>query len=153
MRKYFLFIEQMYYYILTNVLVICYNQLMRKNVEIDMMLDKLSRNKFRNSFHLNKKMKEYVSEKGFDEVKKHAYDFINKRLKPSYIANDGKQTPISQVHPVFIAQHACACCCRGCLEKWHHISKGRELTLDEVDYIVSLLMEWIKREYEKRTIL
>lgn len=109
------------------------------------ILYKLSKSKFRSSFHLNKKLKEYVNEKGLDKIKEHAYDFINLRLKPSYIKNDGKQTPMSG-HPVFIAQHACATCCRGCLEKWHNIPKGRELTDKEIDYIVNLLLEWIKKE-------
>jgi len=108
------------------------------------ILYRLSLSKFRSSFHLTKYMKEYINEKGLDVVEKHAYDFINTRLRPSYIKNDGKQTPMKG-HPVFIAQHACACCCRGCLEKWHHIEKGRELTDKEVDYIVKLLMEWIKK--------
>ena len=109
------------------------------------ILYKLSKSKFRSSFHLNKKMKEYVSEKGILKIEEHAYDFINKRIKPKIIENDGKQTPMKG-HPVFIAQHACACCCRNCLEKWHKISKNKELTDDEVKYIVDLLIEWIKRQ-------
>ena len=109
------------------------------------VLKRLSKSKFRSSFHLNNKLKEYVRNKGIDEIKKHAYDFINKRLKPSYIENDGKQTPMKG-HPVFISQHACACCCRSCLEKWHKIGKNKELTNEEVDYIVNLLIEWIKKE-------
>lgn len=116
--------------------------------DIENKLNSLSKSKFRSSFHLNNKMKEYTKEKGLDLVKEHAYDFINERLKPSFPKNDGKQTPMRQVHPVFIAQHACACCCRSCLLKWHKIPKGRELTDREVDYIVSLLMRWIKREIE-----
>ncbi len=114
---------------------------MRKDI-----LDSLSKSSFRNRFHLNKKMKEYVMEKGIDTIKEHAYEIINKRLRPAIISNDGKQTPMKQVHPVFIAQHACACCCRNCLYKWHKISKNRELTNGEVDYIVNLLMTWIERE-------
>ena len=109
------------------------------------ILDSLSKSKFRSSFHLNKKMKEYVLEKGLDKIEEHAYDFINKRLKPEIIANDGKQTPMKG-HPVFIAEHATATCCRGCLEKWHRIPKGVELTNNQVDYVVSIIMEWIKRE-------
>ena len=117
---------------------------MNNNIEI--MLAKLKESQFRNSFHLNKKMKEYVNEKGESVLREHAYDFISKRLGPAVIPNDGKQTPMRQVHPVFIAQHACACCCRGCLEKWHHIPKGRELTEEEIEYIVNLLMKWIEGE-------
>ena len=109
------------------------------------VLDSLSKSKFRSSFHLNKKMKDYVLDKGLDIIEEHAYDFINKRLKPAFIENDGKQTPM-RGHPVFIAEHATATCCRGCLEKWHHIPKGVELTNNQVDYVVKIIMEWIKRE-------
>ena len=109
-------------------------------------LDELSKSKFRSSFHLRKYMIDYINDKGLDKIKEHAYDFINTRLKPKDIPNDGKQTPMKG-HPVFIAQHACACCCRGCLYKWHHIEKDRELSNEEVDYIVNLLMKWIIKEY------
>ena len=112
---------------------------------IDDVLKSLSMSKFRSSFHLRKYMKEYINEKGIDKIEEHAYDFINKRLKPSIIPNDGKQTPMKG-HPVFIAQHACGCCCRGCLEKWLKIPKGKELNKEEVDYIVNLIMTWIKNE-------
>ena len=110
------------------------------------ILNRLSKSKFRSSFHLRKYMIDYKNDKGLDKIKEHAYNFINTRLKPKDIPNDGKQTPMKG-HPVFIAQHACACCCRGCLYKWHHIEKNRELSSDEVDYIVNLLMKWIIKEY------
>lgn len=117
---------------------------------IENKLYSLSKSKFRSSFHLNNKMKEYVKEKGIDKIKSDTYDFINKRLSLAVIPNDGKQTPMRQVHPTFIAQHATACCCRGCLEKWHKIPKGRELTKDEIDGIVILLMKWISKECNSR---
>ena len=110
------------------------------------ILNRLSKSKFRSSFHLRKYMIDYINDKGLDKIKEHAYDFINTRLKPKDIPNDGKQTPMKG-HPVFIAQHACACCCRGCLYKWHHIEKDKELSNEEVDYIVNLLMKWIIKEY------
>ena len=115
-------------------------------MNIDEILKRISMSKFRNSFHLNKKMKKYVQEKGYDTIRSHAYDFINTRIRPEVINNDGKQTPMRQVHPVFIAQHACACCCRKCLEKWYHIKNNKELTNEEVDFIVNLLIAWIKKE-------
>jgi exodeoxyribonuclease V alpha subunit len=74
----------------------------------------------------------------------HAYDFVKRRLSPLEINNDGKQTPMKG-HPVFIAQHATGTCCRGCLYKWHGISKNKELTNNEINYIVSLIIEWIVR--------
>ena len=114
--------------------------------DINDMLYSLSKSKFRNSFHLNNKMKDYVKEKGMNIIEKHAYEIINKRLKSNMIPNDGRQTPMRQVHPVFIAQHACACCCRGCLEKWHKIPRDKELSEEEIDYIVDLIMTWIRHE-------
>ena len=113
---------------------------------IDILLDSLSRSKFRGSFHLNSKMKNYVNEHGMDKIKKDAYDLITKRLKPAIILNDGKQTPMKQVHPVFIGQHATGTCCRGCLYKIHHIEKNKELNESEINYIVAVIMRWIKRE-------
>ena len=115
---------------------------------IDNKLEELSRSKFRSSFHLRKYMIDYIDDKGLDTIKSHAYDFINKNLKPSYIPNDGKQTPMKG-HPVFIARHATGTCCRGCLEKWHKIKKGIELSDNQVNYVVELIMEWIFIEYKK----
>ena len=109
---------------------------------------RLSQSKFRSSFSMKANDRSYVSEKGMDKVREHACDFISKRLAPAEIANDGKQTPM-RGHPVFVAQHATATCCRGCLEKWHHIPKGRELTETEQEYVVNVIMEWIRREMKK----
>ena len=117
---------------------------------IDSLLISLRKTKFRGSFHLNEKMKSFVRDNGIDKVRSDAYDIITKRLGSANPINDGKQTPMKQTHPVFIAQHACACCCRGCLEKWHKIPEGHALTKDEVDYVVDVIMCWIKNECDKR---
>ena len=109
---------------------------------IDNLFYKLSKSKFRSSFNLKENDLKYIEEKDIDKIKSHAYDFINKRLAPKYIENDGKQTPM-RGHPVFIAQHATATCCRGCLYKWHHIEKNKELNKEEIDYIVNVIMRWI----------
>jgi len=109
------------------------------------VLERLRFSSFRGKFHLDEKDREYIRQKGIETIKVHAYDFIDKRLAPAIIENDGKQTPM-RGHPIFKAQHACACCCRGCLEKWHHIPKGRALNKDEEDYIVGLLMNWVEKE-------
>ncbi|MBR2841138.1 MAG: DUF4186 domain-containing protein [Bacilli bacterium] len=113
---------------------------------LDELFYRLSKSKFRSSFHLNHKMKEYVKTKGLDEIERHAYEFIDKRLKPSLIPNDGRQTPMKQTHPVFISQHATATCCRKCLYRWHGIDINKTLNKDEVDYIVRVIMKWIKSE-------
>jgi hypothetical protein len=84
------------------------------------------------------------------EVLKHAADFIDKRLAPASPANDGKQTPWHN-HPVFVAQHATATCCRGCLQKWHRIPQGRVLTAEEQQYIVQVIGGWLSRQDEHQS--
>lgn len=116
------------------------------NASIKKLLDSLSQSKFRGSFHLNKNMKKYVKEKGLNKIESDAYDIISKRIAPKEPKNDGKQTPMKQVHPVFIAQHATGTCCRGCLERIHHIPKGTPLNEEEINYIVNVIMIWIEKE-------
>ena len=82
-----------------------------------------------------------------DTVRKHAQDFIAKRLSPAAPANDGRQTPM-RGHPVFVAQHATATCCRGCLAKWHGIAEGEALSESEQEYLADVIMEWIRRQME-----
>lgn len=118
--------------------------------QVENILKSLSKSKFRSSFSLKQKDLEYIEKKGLNEIRKHAYDFLEKRLVPANITNDGKQTPM-RGHPVFIAQHATATCCRGCLEKWHHISKGRKITKQELDYIVEVIMMWIQMQINKKS--
>ena len=111
---------------------------------IEQTLTRLQHSPFRARFHLSENDKQYIAEKGLDTIRAHAEDFVYTRLAPAVIPNDGKQTPM-RGHPVFIAQHACACCCRGCLEKWYRVARGTELTAAQQQKIVNLLMAWIER--------
>lgn len=109
------------------------------------ILEKLSKSKFRSRFRLSQKDKAYIEQKGLDTIRQHAVDFIAKRIAPAYIENDGKQTPMRN-HPVFVAQHATATCCRKCINKWHGFAYGVELNAKQQQYIVDLIMEWIKKQ-------
>lgn len=107
--------------------------------------ERLRHSSFRSSFHLGKREKEYVRKNGYDTLMTHACHFVQQRLQDSHPNKDGKQTPWKG-HPVFIAQHATGCCCRGCLSKWHSIPLGKALSKEEECYIVSVLMGWIRNE-------
>lgn len=109
------------------------------------ILDRLALSKFRASFKLKQKDLSYIEAKGIDTIRRHAYDFVTKRLADVSCVTDGKQTP-TKGHPVFIAQHATATCCRGCLSKWHNISAKGVLTVNEIDYVVNIIMTWIMRQ-------
>ena len=110
------------------------------------LFSRLSRSDFRSRFRLSDKDKEYITAKGLDVIRAHAADFVEKKLAPENPPKDGRQTPM-RGHPVFTAQHATACCCRGCLEKWHNIPSGKVLDKQEQEYIVSVLLDWIVKEY------
>ena len=114
---------------------------------IDTALEKLSQSDFRRKFKLSAKDISYINDKGMDVIRSHCEDFIRERLAPSYIPNDGRQTPM-RGHPVFVAQHACACCCRGCLNKWYKVKKDVSLTDGQQKKIVALLMRWIEIQME-----
>lgn len=109
---------------------------------------RLDQSPFRSRFHLSAKDRAYIQEKGVETIRSHAETFIRERLAPGKIDNDGKQTPMKG-HPVFIAQHATACCCRGCLEKWYGVKQNRALTDDQIERIVNFLMAWIERDLAK----
>jgi hypothetical protein len=119
--------------------------------EVDELFAALAKSAFRRKFHLQGKDLEYLHSKGLTTVLNHATDFISKRLAPAFPEKDGKQTPF-RGHPVFVAQHATACCCRGCLEKWHRIPKGRALNVDEQTYILNVLKRWLLEELHRYEI-
>lgn len=103
----------------------------------------LARSKFRSSFKLSSEDLAYIEKNGIEKIRSHARDFLLKRLAPSDLPNDGKQTPF-RGHPVFKAQHATATCCRSCLSKWYDLPRNRELTASEIDYLVTVTVEWIQ---------
>ncbi len=115
---------------------------------IEEALARLSSSSFRAKFHLTQKDRDYIAKKGLDTIRSHAAEFVRTRLSPATIPNDGKQTPM-RGHPVFVAQHACACCCRGCLNKWYKVRKDNDLTEAQQEKIVNLLMAWIEKELYK----
>lgn len=118
------------------------------NYDLTDLFNRLAKSRFRSSFRLTQKDRDYVSAKGLATIRSHAKDFVAKRLSPAVIPNDGKQTPMKG-HPVFLAQHATGCCCRGCFFKWHHIPQGRELTKEEQNYSVAVLMAWIEKQMKE----
>jgi hypothetical protein len=112
---------------------------------IDRRIDALAKHRFRAKFHLYGRDRALVLLRGRGTIREHAEDFIAKRVAPAQPRKDGKQTPY-RGHPVFVAQHATATCCRTCLERWHEIPKGRELSPEEQGYVVDVICRWIDRE-------
>ncbi|MEW6146173.1 MAG: DUF4186 domain-containing protein [Thermodesulfobacteriota bacterium] len=106
---------------------------------------RLKKSPFRSRFTLRGKELIYLRHKGIDTIMDHARAFIDERLAPADPPKDGKQTPMRN-HPVFIAQHATATCCRKCLMKWHGIpARAHALTGEEKEYVLSILRKWMEK--------
>ncbi|MBQ2813482.1 MAG: DUF4186 domain-containing protein [Akkermansia sp.] len=106
-------------------------------------LPELMQSDFRRRFRLSVADVAYIRRVGMERIREHAADFVRQRLAPAMPQHDGRQTPM-RGHPVFKAQHACGCCCRSCLEKWHRIPQGRALSAEEQAAVVELLMSWLQ---------
>jgi len=117
--------------------------------EIDSRLDRITRHPFRAKFHIRGRDRAIVDLRGMATVRTHAADFVANRLAPAEPHKDGKQTPY-RGHPVFVAQHATATCCRTCLQRWHRIPTGRPLSRTEQTYVVDVICRWIDRDLAGR---
>ena len=106
---------------------------------------RLARSKFRSRFRLTAEDRAYIERVGLDRIRSHAADFVAQKLAPAIPENDGRQTPM-RGHPVFKAMHGCAMCCRGCMEKWWKVKRGRALTETQKSRAVDFLMAWIERQ-------
>jgi Domain of unknown function (DUF4186) len=112
---------------------------------LDQKLAAIARHPFRAKFRLRGRERVTAELSGPATMRRHAWDLISMRLAPAEPYKDGKQTPY-RGHPVFVAQHATATCCRTCLQRWHQIPKGRELSRAELGYVVDVICRWIERE-------
>ena len=117
-------------------------------VTYDEAFTRLARSKFRSRFHLSAADLSYINDKGWETIERHAADFVRLHLAAAHLPKDGRQTPWKG-HPVFIAQHATATCCRVCLNKWWHVPLGVELTELQQKRIVKLILTWIQREVRR----
>ena len=110
---------------------------------LDDLFAGLANSPFRRRFHLGIAERQYVASRGLEQVLVEAEELIARRLAPAAPRNDGKQTPF-RGHPVFIAQHATATCCRGCLAKWHEIPRGEALTDADQAHVVATIERWLR---------
>jgi predicted Fe-S protein YdhL (DUF1289 family) len=114
--------------------------------DLDDLFTALSRSAFRRRFRLRGPELAYLRGRGIDAVMEHAAGFIATRLAVAEPANDGRQTPMRN-HPAFVAQHATATCCRGCLRKWHGIPEGRALSEQETRHVLAVMERWLRGQY------
>ena len=110
-------------------------------------LQRLRANDFRRSFSLGQLELLQLEKYGWPLIRTHCEKIVRERLS-KIVEHDTKQTPYHG-HPVFVAQHATATCCRRCLFKWHRIPLYRELTEEEMRLCMSLILRWISVQEDK----
>jgi hypothetical protein len=114
-------------------------------VSLDERIDAIGRHPFRAGFRLRGRERAIVQLRGQRAVRGDAAELFATRLAPAEPHKDGRQTPY-RGHPVFVAQHATATCCRPCLERWHGIPQGEALDAGQQAYAVDVICRWIERE-------
>jgi len=67
---------------------------------------------------------------------------VRQAIGPAQPAFDGRQTSMKG-NPLHYAQHATATCCRKCVEYWHGIPQGKELTEEQIAYCAGLVRKFV----------
>ncbi len=115
--------------------------------DLDELFAALARSRFRRRFRLGDRERAYLEQRGLETILEHAEQFLRERLGAAQPRNDGRQTPF-RGHPVFIAQHATATCCRKCLAKWHRIPQNTALRPHELEYAVRVIRHWLETGWD-----
>jgi len=118
---------------------------MRLMDDIDALLVALNRSRFRQRFALGGRERALLGRHGLARILSDGEALLRHRLAPASPTDDGRQTPM-RGHPIFIAQHATATCCRGCLSTWHAIPEGQPLSEHELAYVLRVIERWLQRE-------
>ncbi|HEX4145977.1 MAG TPA: DUF4186 domain-containing protein [Pirellulales bacterium] len=115
---------------------------------MDELFAALGQSSFRRKFRLASRERDYLAHHGLDQVLAHGRQFVTARLAPARPSADGRQTPLAG-HPIFVAQHATATCCRNCLRRWHGIARFRPLTSEEIAYLLGVLRHWLELDGQR----
>jgi Domain of unknown function (DUF4186) len=118
----------------------------RDLADVDFTFDQLKHEMIRHSFwhrEIDEKAINHALRKGRILLAEASLKRILQSVGGSKPFHDGYQTPYSG-NVIYYAQHAVAACCRKCIEYWHGIPAGRELTEKEVDYLQSLVARYME---------
>lgn len=119
----------------------------RKIENVDFTFNELQKEFIRHHFwHVNidEKAQLHAKRKGKLELLVATENRVRKYVGPAEPNYDGRQTPFSG-NIIFYAQHATATCCRKCIEEWHGIPRGIELTDEQIKYFSELIMKYINK--------
>lgn len=93
---------------------------------------------------IDQRAENHARRKGKSGIRTAAKKMITKKIAPAEPDYDGRQTP-REGNTIFYAQHATASCCRKCVEEWHGIPMGRQLTDEEIEYLSELVCRYVEK--------
>ena len=99
-------------------------------------------------WHLN--LSEYAANYAVRKGKTALRNAVGHQLKKAIGSpnhpRQGRQTPRENSRTATVihyAQHATATCCRACLEEWHGVECGADLTTAQLKYLTDLVMKYV----------
>jgi hypothetical protein len=113
--------------------------------DVQHTFDSLKRELVRHHFWhtaIDKRALNHARRKGRKGIRVAAETRLRKSISRPDNPYDGRQTPYTG-NVLFYAQHAVAACCRKCVQEWHGIPQDRELTDDEVSYLMELVCMYV----------
>ena len=120
----------------------------QEEIRLQKLFERLSKSRFRNSFHIDAANYKQL-QLGIHLVLPGTREIVQKKIGAVFPKKDGSQTPFRASHPAFVAMHHVSACCRSCLETWHFIKKGKELSDTQLDYITRVIGRWFEQEMER----
>ncbi|NER51702.1 MAG: DUF4186 family protein [Symploca sp. SIO1A3] len=128
-----------------------WNRIQKRNLsDVQYTFEALKKELFRHHMwhvEISQKAVNHARRKGKVKMRVAAEKQISKSVGLAEPPYDGRQTPretSDKATAIHYAQHATACCCRKCMEYWHNIPPGRELTKKEISYFTDLVMLFIE---------
>ncbi len=133
-----------------NVELIDWSRVQRRNIlDVDHTVAALQLELIRHHFwhlDLSEYAARYAVRKGKVALRKAVEHQLGKAIGSPEHPRQGRQTPRENARTatvVHYAQHATATCCRPCLEYWHGIEKGSDLTAAQIKYLTDLVMKYV----------
>ncbi len=126
---------------------------LRKPADLDYTFNSLQFEMIRHHYwhvEFDQRALNYALRKGRIGMLAAAEKRVKQALAPAEPAFDGRQTTMKG-NPLHYAQHATATCCRKCVEYWHGIPQGNELTSEEIDYCTGLINKFVAKRLPQLT--
>ncbi|MBN8674283.1 MAG: DUF4186 family protein [Chitinophagales bacterium] len=93
---------------------------------------------------LQTEITEFAQKRGKRKLRERARKILQQKIGKAINFREGYQTAKTGREIIHYAMHATATCCRPCMEYWHNIPMGTDLTNGQLDYATDLVMLFVE---------